>query len=115
VLGGRAPTLADLPSLDYVNQVIAESMRCYPAFWAMTREAIADGEIGGYPFCQRDIRGSSRVAYTARSLVLTMILKGCRLSEVEVAERNRTMQKVDRLRSQGSEQPDEGSGPGRRP
>jgi hypothetical protein len=66
-------------------------------------------------FCQRDIRGSSRVAYTARSLVLTMILKGCRLSEVEVAERNRTMQKVNRLRSQGSEQPDEGSGPGRRP
>jgi cytochrome P450 len=49
VLGGRAPTLADLPSLDYVNQVIAESMRCNPAFWAMTRETIADDEIGGYP------------------------------------------------------------------
>jgi cytochrome P450 len=49
VLGGRAPTLADLPSLDYTNQVIAESMRCYPAFWAMTRETIADDEIGGYP------------------------------------------------------------------
>jgi cytochrome P450 len=49
VLGGRAPTLADLPSLDYANQVIAESMRCYPAFWARTRETIADDEIGGYP------------------------------------------------------------------
>jgi hypothetical protein len=101
VLGGCAPTLADLPSLDYANQVIAESMRCYPAFWAMTRETIADDEIGGYSipakslivvcrvgsFCQRGIRGSPRGTYTARSLVLTMILKGCRLSEVEVADR----------------------------
>ena len=65
-------------------------------------------------FCQRDIRDPSRVAYTALSLALTMILKRCRLSEVEVAERNRTMQKVDRLGSQGSEQPDEGSRPGRK-
>jgi cytochrome P450 len=50
VLGGRAPTLADLPSLDYVNQVIAESMRCYPAFWAMTRETIADDRSAAIPF-----------------------------------------------------------------
>jgi hypothetical protein len=43
----------------------------------------------------------SRVAYTALYLALTMILKRCRLPEVEVAERNRTMQTVDRLGSQG--------------
>jgi cytochrome P450 len=49
VLGDRVPVLADLSSLGYVHQVIQESMRCYPAFWAMTRETIADDEIGGYP------------------------------------------------------------------
>ncbi|HKI00542.1 MAG TPA: cytochrome P450 [Thermoanaerobaculia bacterium] len=48
VLGDRAPTMADLSSLEYLNRVISESMRCYPAFWAMTRETIADDEIGGY-------------------------------------------------------------------
>jgi len=47
-LEGRAPTLADLSSLEYLNQVISESMRVYPAFWAMTRETVADDEIGGY-------------------------------------------------------------------
>jgi cytochrome P450 len=48
VLGDRAPTLEDLPSLEYLGQVISESMRCYPAFWAMTRQTVADDEIGGY-------------------------------------------------------------------
>jgi cytochrome P450 len=55
VLGDRAPTLADLPSLEYVSRVISESMRCYPAFWAMTRETIADDEIGGYPIPARSL------------------------------------------------------------
>ncbi|HEV7509490.1 MAG TPA: cytochrome P450 [Thermoanaerobaculia bacterium] len=48
VLGNRSPTLADLPSLEYLHQVIAEAMRYYPAFWAMTRETVADDEIGGF-------------------------------------------------------------------
>lgn len=48
VLGGRAPELADLARLEYVRRVLHESMRCYPAFWAMTRETVADDEIGGH-------------------------------------------------------------------
>jgi cytochrome P450 len=55
VLGDRAPTLADLPSLEYLDQVISESMRCYPAFWAMTRQTVADDEIGGYSIPARSL------------------------------------------------------------
>jgi cytochrome P450 len=49
VLGDRAPALEDLAQLEYVRQVISESMRCYAPFWAMTRETIEEDEIGGYP------------------------------------------------------------------
>jgi cytochrome P450 len=55
VLGNRSPTLADLPSLEYLHQVIAEAMRQYPAFWAMTRETVADDVIGGYPVPARSL------------------------------------------------------------
>ena len=48
VLGDRPPALEDLARLEYVRQVISESMRCYAPFWAMTRETVADDEIGGY-------------------------------------------------------------------
>lgn len=48
VLGGRLPTLEDLPKLRYTEMIIKESMRLYPPAWATTREAIADIEIGGY-------------------------------------------------------------------
>jgi cytochrome P450 len=48
VLGGRAPTVADLPRLKYTEQVITESMRIYPPAWGIGREALADCEIGGY-------------------------------------------------------------------
>jgi cytochrome P450 len=48
VLGGRAPTVSDLPRLRYTEQVITESMRLYPPAWGIGREAIADCEIGGY-------------------------------------------------------------------
>jgi cytochrome P450 len=49
VLGGRTPTLEDLPNLRYVDHVISESMRLYPPAWGMARVAIEDVEIGGYP------------------------------------------------------------------
>src|SRR5947207_11731782 len=44
VLGGRAPTLEDLPALPYTNQVHMESMRLYPPAWGMARLAIEDAE-----------------------------------------------------------------------
>src|SRR4029077_3546608 len=49
VLGGRAPSLDDLPKLRYASNVITESMRLYPPAWGMARVAIEDLEIGGYP------------------------------------------------------------------
>lgn len=48
VLGGRLPTLEDLPQLRYAEMVLAESMRLYPPAWAMGRQAIRDVEVGPY-------------------------------------------------------------------
>lgn len=49
VLGGRAPTMADLPALGYTRQMLEESLRLYPPAWVTERMAIQDDEIGGYP------------------------------------------------------------------
>ena len=48
VLGGRTPTVDDLPKLQYEWRVIQESLRLYPAIWVFLRSAIVDDEIGGY-------------------------------------------------------------------
>jgi cytochrome P450 len=50
VLGGRAPTLEDLPQLRYTEMVFAESMRIYPPAWAMGRQSTAPIELGPYRF-----------------------------------------------------------------
>ncbi len=50
VLGGRLPTLDDLPRLRYTEMVFAESMRLYPPAWAMGRQSIHDVELGPYRF-----------------------------------------------------------------
>jgi cytochrome P450 len=49
VLGGRAPTVEDLPKLAYLNYVLTESLRLYPAAWGMARLAAEEHEIAGYP------------------------------------------------------------------
>jgi cytochrome P450 len=48
VVGGRTVTVADLPNLPFADQIVTEAMRLYPPAWAIGREAVNDGEIGGY-------------------------------------------------------------------
>lgn len=48
VLGGRTPTLDDLPRLPYTRMVIDEAMRLYPPAWALIRQSVNDDEIDGY-------------------------------------------------------------------
>lgn len=48
VLGGRTPTLDDLPNLVYTGQVIHESMRLFPPVWGYSRMAERDDTLGGY-------------------------------------------------------------------
>lgn len=48
VLGGRAPTAADVPALAYTRMVIDETMRLYPPVYILSRKVVADDEIGGY-------------------------------------------------------------------
>lgn len=48
VLGDRPATFADVPSLRFTSQVIAESLRLYPPAWSLGREACEDVDVGGY-------------------------------------------------------------------
>lgn len=48
VLGGRTPTVEDLPRLRYTGMVIEEALRLYPPVWGFGRQAITDDEIGDY-------------------------------------------------------------------
>jgi cytochrome P450 len=55
VLQGRLPTLADVPSLPYVERVVTESMRLYPPAWIIGRRALADYQVGAYVVPARSI------------------------------------------------------------
>jgi cytochrome P450 len=48
VLGGRAPTAADVPRLTFTEHLVLESMRLYPPVYAFGREALHDCEVMGY-------------------------------------------------------------------
>ena len=47
-LGGRLPTVADLPRLRQAEMVLAESMRLYPPAWIVGRRAIEPYRVGGF-------------------------------------------------------------------
>jgi cytochrome P450 len=47
-LAGRRPTLEDIPRLNYIERVLAESMRLFPPVWAMGRQAAEDMEVGPF-------------------------------------------------------------------
>ena len=57
VLGGRAPTPADVPKLVYTRQVIDESMRLYPPIPVLMRHAVADDVV-----CGRHVPAKSLIA-----------------------------------------------------
>jgi cytochrome P450 len=48
VLGGRTPTVADLPKLKYTECVVRETLRIYPPAWYAERAPLTDTELGGY-------------------------------------------------------------------
>lgn len=48
VLGGRPPTMADLPRLPFTLQVFRETMRLYPPAYVIARRALRDVDIGGH-------------------------------------------------------------------
>ena len=48
VLGGRAPTVDDVPRLPYTAMLVNEVLRLYPPAWGIAREAVQDCEIAGY-------------------------------------------------------------------
>jgi cytochrome P450 len=48
VVGGRAPTVDDVPALQRTAMAIEEAMRLYPPIYALGRLAETEQEIGGY-------------------------------------------------------------------
>ncbi|TNF23491.1 MAG: cytochrome P450 [Deltaproteobacteria bacterium] len=48
VLGGRPPTLEDLPALPYALQVFKEAMRVFPPAYMVGREATEDAVVDGW-------------------------------------------------------------------
>jgi cytochrome P450 len=49
VLGGRPPTMADVPRLVLTERILKETMRLYPPVYVIGREATRDTELAGYP------------------------------------------------------------------
>jgi cytochrome P450 len=49
VLGGRSPSVDDLPRLSYADCIVREAMRLYPPVWSLGREALEECVVDGYP------------------------------------------------------------------
>lgn len=54
-LGGRTPTLADLPLLPYALRVFKEAMRLYPPAFIVTRRALRDVTVGGHRIAKGEL------------------------------------------------------------
>ncbi len=48
VLHGRPPDYSDLANLPYLRMIVEESLRLYPPAWGLSRQALADDELGGF-------------------------------------------------------------------
>jgi cytochrome P450 len=57
VLGGRAPTMADLPLLRYTRAALDETLRLYPPAWTIGRQPRQDAVVAGIAM-PRGIRSS---------------------------------------------------------
>ena len=55
VLGGRAPSVADLPRLKYAEMVVTEAMRLYPPAYGLGRQAVRATTLAGHPVGSGDI------------------------------------------------------------
>jgi cytochrome P450 len=55
VLGGRAPSVADLPRLKYADMAVTESMRLYPPAYVIGRQAARATEVAGQSIKPGDI------------------------------------------------------------
>jgi len=53
-LQGKTPSLPDLATLPYSEQVVKEAMRLYPPAGGITRQPIHDIQLGGYSIAQGD-------------------------------------------------------------
>lgn len=53
VCPGRTPSLAEVLQLEATRRVIDEALRLYPPIWAVSRQAVAADEIGGFPIPAR--------------------------------------------------------------
>jgi len=51
-LQGNPPTMQDLATLPYSEQVVKEAMRLYPPAGGVTRQPTEDIELGGYPIAK---------------------------------------------------------------